>query len=1070
MTFTGSNKYTGASDYTNVCTLNSEYMHSHQHQHQQQEQEQEPAIACSNLPLNGLTTSFSNCTKDTHSSSCHKPRVFMHSSSPLSSVLPCHLNHHHNYNRNQIHRRQRQRQRLIMMVACSVITILSSFVIPYATSFPLHPLTTSITTTTAAAFQTKFTSSRIPNHRNTLLASYDKSQHSSATTKTSTLDQFKNNLSQEERILFNRLNRYRNQIVNASKQRYQIFRADASKNESSSSSSQLMNDEYYYNHQKKKIVQMMNMLQSFQLELIQKQQQQNQQQSQSQLRQQSMVYNEASRIMDSTMRLCTNEAFQMYSYQNKKQTSMSYNNNNMSLWNKIKFGLEVMELQLSTMIISTTPTSSSNSTIMEKKEKLLASPYDTIPQSVCLQALKALNVLLMRKRSYNGNNNTNNGTLPSSNSPTNNTVESKNPQIQQSYAAFRILQRLCTGNGIRTNHSPTSTSSSTSTTASPGKVQINLDERDFNMVLNGFINTNQMHQAHRVIALQVRTPHAPPLSPITYSILLKGYGRLKDVRSVELCMKQCYDHGIKPDIIMYNSLMDAYVNCNEIQLAYDIFEFLTMGRHRSRNGNGGEGMKQRGNNGKYRPKRYYGSENQPYQLYGQEKLSFDGSLSSSASLKSKQESNLNDDDHDEEENLIPTPNVRTYNIMLKGFVKDENINQAMRLSSFMKQHKLWDDITTNTLVSVAVATQDFKLAESILTNHTNYWKDEEEKDDNYNNNDQKKKKKRRRNKRNFKPKQHPNVEAYTELLDGYAKSRNLNKALSILQIMRNRGVNPNEYTYTCMIGALAKAQKIDQAKKLMGFMYSHDGISPGVITYNAFLAGMLEKYIIAGGSRRSGGSITSSEDENDMQDSYFNSRVEQATEIFETMMKSSNEDDINNGAVHPNVVYPNVITATTMIDAYGRCKPPRITEAKQLVSDLDERGLVPSSNQRLSTALIRACANALDLDGIESTYKNIYKPDTISFNALIEGYCRCGKVKMALEAMADNNDNYRDSGTSSGSSSKCRFIPADVVTYTILISAIMKIGTSSASSRALLLYTEMKHVWKIMPDRALVDV
>ena len=227
---------------------------------------------------------------------------------------------------------------------------------------------------------------------------------------------------------------------------------------------------------------------------------------------------------------------------------------------------------------------------------------------------------------------------------------------------------------------------------------------------------------------------------------------------------------------------------------------------------------------------------------------------------------------------------------------------------------------------------------------------------------------------------------------------------------------------------------------------------------------MLEKYIVAGGNRRS-----TIEDENEMQDSYFNKRVDQATDIFETMMNSINVDtNTTNGgsAVQPNIVYPNVITATTMIDAYGRCKPSRITEAKQLVSDLDENGLVPSSNQRISTALIRACANALDLDGLQSTYKNINNPDTISFNALIEGYCRCGKVKMALEAMADNNDCYRDNC----GGIKCRYVPTDVVTYTIIISAIMKIGTPSASSRALLLYNEMKHFWKIMPDRALVDV
>jgi pentatricopeptide repeat protein len=162
----------------------------------------------------------------------------------------------------------------------------------------------------------------------------------------------------------------------------------------------------------------------------------------------------------------------------------------------------------------------------------------------------------------------------------------------------------------------------------------------------------------------------------------------------------------------------------------------------------------------------------------------------------------------------------------------------------------------------------------------------------------------------------------------------------------------------------------------------------------------------------------------------------------------------------PNV-HPNVITATTLIDAFGRCKPSRIQQAEDLIVEFEENGYMPANNQRVSTALIRACSNSCDLEGVQRAYKNILLPDTISFNSVIEGYCRCGKVKMALETMADNNDRHHEGG---------EHIVPDVATYTILMSGILKIGTSSASNRALLLYNEMKRVWGIMPDRALVDV
>ena len=162
----------------------------------------------------------------------------------------------------------------------------------------------------------------------------------------------------------------------------------------------------------------------------------------------------------------------------------------------------------------------------------------------------------------------------------------------------------------------------------------------------------------------------------------------------------------------------------------------------------------------------------------------------------------------------------------------------------------------------------------------------------------------------------------------------------------------------------------------------------------------------------------------------------------------------------PNV-RPNVITATTMIDALGQCKPSRIQEAKHLVMEFGMNGLAPASNRRVSTALIRSCVNSFDFAGIQLAYKNIHSPDTISFNAMIVGCCRCKQAKLALEAMAKNNEERRDGG---------KHVTPDVVTYTILISAVMKIGASSSLRRALLLYKEMKQVWGIMPDRALVDV
>jgi hypothetical protein len=44
-----------------------------------------------------------------------------------------------------------------------------------------------------------------------------------------------------------------------------------------------------------------------------------------------------------------------------------------------------------------------------------------------------------------------------------------------------------------------------------------------------------------------------------------------------------------------------------------------------------------------------------------------------------------------------------------------------------------------------------------------------------------------------------------------------------------------------------------------------------------------------------------------------------------------------------------------------------------------------------------------------------------------------------------------------------------VVTYTILIAAVLQLQNKNASKRAAQLYDDMKKIWRISPDTVLVD-
>jgi hypothetical protein len=182
-------------------------------------------------------------------------------------------------------------------------------------------------------------------------------------------------------------------------------------------------------------------------------------------------------------------------------------------------------------------------------------------------------------------------------------------------------------------------------------------------------------------------------------------------------------------------------------------------------------------------------------------------------------------------------------------------------------------------------------------------------------------------------------------------------------------------------------------------------------------------------------------------DESYNELVDEAMKLFQNMIHSG--------------VKPNAITTSLMVDAFGHCQPPRMKEAEILVDKLTHEGLVSTQDPRVSTSMIRAYANANDMKGVRQAFERIQEPDLIAFNVYLDSCCRCGDIKLALEAQKKNLDLAKTDEY---------YVTPDVATYTILLSALLKVGSSTASFQAQSLYKQMKRYWGIMPDKGLVDV
>jgi pentatricopeptide repeat protein len=169
------------------------------------------------------------------------------------------------------------------------------------------------------------------------------------------------------------------------------------------------------------------------------------------------------------------------------------------------------------------------------------------------------------------------------------------------------------------------------------------------------------------------------------------------------------------------------------------------------------------------------------------------------------------------------------------------------LSNSTKSLNLWDAVTTNTVVNACVTVGRFDLAEQILEQYTHTTEPQVEEieeatiteSDSTTTNKTKRKKPRHRHlerqrklesqresqrqlQHHPSQRQHPNVMAYTELLDGYNKANLFAQSAQVWQRMKERGVKPNGITHTAVVHSLARQGDMEAlVQHLREFEHEH---------------------------------------------------------------------------------------------------------------------------------------------------------------------------------------------------------------------------------------------------------
>lgn len=524
----------------------------------------------------------------------------------------------------------------------------------------------------------------------------------------------------------------------------------------------------------------------------------------------------------------------------------------------------------------------------------LCVPYNLIPIKTILSAITALTTYVKAFAKEN---------------PTM-TRDQRNTESQMANEAFRLLQRLVSGSGIRVRDPF-------------------VREAEFTRVLDAFCTAGRMDMAERVVALQERASNAPPVSTITYSVLIRGYGDAGNVEQVTRVFDESQSRGIQVDTIMMNSLIDAYINCGDIFKANQIFRRMKRGEAEA------------------------------------------------------------------------PANLRTYNTMLKGWAENGRLDQVKRLSNEMqKTNDLWDNVTVNTVVHAAVLQQDWAMAEQMLSDHTF---------------------------RSRKNERHPQVEAYNELLNGYAEFGMIDEALHIYAEMEKRNVTPTEVTFCCILRALGTQNDLSAANEVLKRMISM-GLTPSAKVFGALISG-----------------ITSSSTSQ-----YYGDDGEHAARLFNAIAVLSRMVDIQ--------CFPPPMLVAIILDFMSRSQPPKIHEALGLVNTIVERDIVQRGDEILWTALMKYYSSVGQPAAALATFQEIQSPDVAAVNQLLDICAKTGNHTRVTDVF---HRHFKPHG----------HLPPDIISYSTILTSFLSGPYSRKNfAEARKWYKELKACKAISLDNAFVDL
>ncbi|KAL8253214.1 hypothetical protein R6Q59_036907 [Mikania micrantha] len=242
------------------------------------------------------------------------------------------------------------------------------------------------------------------------------------------------------------------------------------------------------------------------------------------------------------------------------------------------------------------------------------------------------------------------------------------------------------------------------------------------------------------------------------------------------------------------------------------------------------------------------------------------------------------------------------------------------------------------------------------------------------------------------------VQVYNAMMGVYARTGQFVKVQEILDLMQERGCEPDLVSFNTLINARFRSTKMEPNMALdLLTEVKRSGLQPDIITYNTLLSAC---------SR--------------------DSNLQEAVNVYKDMKE--------------NKCQPDLWTYNAMLSVYGRCG--LVNEAESLFSDIKSKGFDPDAVTYNS--LLYAYAKEGHVDKVEILCDEMVKlgfgEDEMTYNTVIHMYGKLGQHDLAFKL-------YREM--------KSRGCDPDVITYTVLVDSL---GKANKISEAANVMSEMMDV------------